>query len=126
MMSEEIQANKAIMEEADMFFTALEFNKGKVALLGNVYDALDNNLGSIEMEVKEKLEEIRKINEEIAKLMKLIAPLQAKKSELMKSIESKEREKDLVSYGHSIVANSMTNMFFFLSCQIFFLSHCPF
>lgn len=55
MISEEFQANKAVIEEADMFFSALGLNKGKAASLRKEYKDLEDNMGSIEMEVKKKL-----------------------------------------------------------------------
>ncbi|KAF8088995.1 hypothetical protein N665_0522s0024 [Sinapis alba] len=98
--SEVFQENKAVIEEADRFFSALELNKAKVASLKYEYSDLKHKLGSIQMEVDENSEAIRQIDEQIAQL-------QARRTELKKYIGSKEKEKVDLSYGRKMVANSI-------------------
>ncbi|KAG2317392.1 hypothetical protein Bca4012_068285 [Brassica carinata] len=98
--SEVFQENKAVIEEADRFFSALELNKAKVASLKYEYSDLKHKLGSIQMEVDENSEAIRQIDEQIAQL-------QARRTELKKYIGSKEKEKVDLSYGQKMVANSI-------------------
>ncbi|CAH8318770.1 unnamed protein product [Eruca vesicaria subsp. sativa] len=98
--SEVFQENKAVIEEADRFFSALELNKAKVASLKYEYSDLKHKLGSIHMEVDENSEAIRQIDEQIAQL-------QARRAELKKYIGSKEKEKVDLSYGQKMVANSI-------------------
>lgn len=98
--SEVFQENKAVIEEADRFFSALELNKAKVASLKYEYSDLKHKLGSIQIEVDENSEAIRQIDEQIAQL-------QARRTELKKYIGSKEKEKVDLSYGQKMVANSI-------------------
>lgn len=98
--SEVFQENKAVIEEADKFFSALELNKAKVASLKYEYSDLKHKLGSIQMEVDENSEAIRQIDEQIAQL-------QARRTELKKHIGSKEKERVDLSYGQKMVANSI-------------------
>ncbi|CAH8337822.1 unnamed protein product [Eruca vesicaria subsp. sativa] len=98
--SEVFQENKAVIEEADRFFSALELNKAKVASLKYEYSDLKHKLGSIQMEVDENSEAIRQIDEQIAQL-------QARRAELKRYIGSKEKEKVDLSYGQKMVANSI-------------------
>ncbi|ESQ47606.1 hypothetical protein EUTSA_v10020335mg [Eutrema salsugineum] len=98
--SEVFQENKSVIEEADRFFSALELNKAKVASLKYEYSDLKHKLGSIQMEVDENSEEIRRIDDQIAQL-------QARRTELKKYIGNKEKEKVDLSYGQKMVANSI-------------------
>ncbi|KAH0943204.1 hypothetical protein BRARA_A02718 [Brassica rapa] len=98
--SEVFQENKAVIEEADRFFSALELNKAKVASLKYEYSDLKHKLGSIQIEVDENSEAIRQIDEQMAQL-------QARRNELKKYIGSKEKEKVDLSYGQKMVANSI-------------------
>ncbi|XP_013622478.1 PREDICTED: uncharacterized protein LOC106328556 isoform X2 [Brassica oleracea var. oleracea] len=98
--SEVFQENKAVIEEANRFFSALELNKAKVASLKYEYSDLRHKLGSIQMEVDEKSEGIRRIDDQIAQL-------QARRNELKRCIGSKEKEKVDLSYGQKMVANSI-------------------
>ncbi|KAF8090226.1 hypothetical protein N665_0482s0022 [Sinapis alba] len=98
--SEVFQENKAVIEEADRFFSALELNKAKVASLKYEYSDLRHKLGSIQMEVDENSEAIRQIDDQIAQL-------QGRRAELKRYIGSKEKEKVDLSYGQKMVANSI-------------------
>ncbi|CAG7882965.1 unnamed protein product [Brassica rapa] len=98
--SEVFQENKMVIEEADRFFSALELNKAKVASLKYEYSDLRHKLGSIQTEVDENSEGIRRIDDQIAQL-------QARRTELKRCIGSKEKEKVDLSYGKKMVANSI-------------------
>ncbi|CDY10650.1 BnaA05g17120D [Brassica napus] len=98
--SEVFQENKSVIEEADLFFSALELNKAKVASLKYEYSDLRHKLGSIQMEVDENSEAIRQIDDKISQL-------QARRNELKRYTGSKEKEKVDLSYGQKMVANSI-------------------
>ncbi|KAG5397925.1 hypothetical protein IGI04_019739 [Brassica rapa subsp. trilocularis] len=98
--SEVFQENKSVIEEADLFFSALELNKAKVASLKYEYGDLRHKLGSIQMEVDENSEAIRQIDDQISQL-------QARRNELKRYTGSKEKEKVDLSYGQKMVANSI-------------------
>ncbi|XP_009145322.1 uncharacterized protein LOC103869032 [Brassica rapa] len=98
--SEVFQENKSVIEEADVFFSALELNKAKVASLKYEYSDLRHKLGSIQMEVDENSEAIRQIDDQISQL-------QARRNELKRYTGSKEKEKVDLSYGQKMVANSI-------------------
>ncbi|KAJ0249021.1 Spindle assembly abnormal protein [Hirschfeldia incana] len=98
--SEVFQENKAVIEEADRFFSSLELNKAKVASLKYEYSDLRHKLESIQTEVEESSEAIRQIDEQIAQL-------QGRRAELKRCIGSKEKEKVDLSYGQKMVANSI-------------------